>query len=148
HAIGQGLQRAVVAGSLCGRVLAYRPGSLHGGGRRHAVTFVSELVIAGALGLWLYAYVCYPAILKLLSVTRRMPRAGQPREWPFVSITMPVHNAASVIADTLEHVLALDYPAERRQIVVVSDASTDGTDAIVRQFADRGVELVRIPERR
>jgi glycosyltransferase involved in cell wall biosynthesis len=112
------------------------------------VSLVAEVVLAGSLGLWLYAYVCYPAILKLLSLAGRMPRpAGEPCEWPFVTITIPVHNEASVIADTLEQILALDYPSERRQIVVVSDASTDGTDDIVRQFADRDVELLRIPER-
>ena len=44
--------------------------------------------------------------------------------------------------------LAADYPAERRQVVVISDASSDGTDEIVRRYAARGVELVRQPERR
>src|SRR2546426_9474605 len=65
-----------------------------------------------------------------------------------ISITIPVHNEAAVIADTLERILDLGYPAERRQILVVSDASTDGTDEIVDGFAGRGVELLRLPERR
>src|SRR5690606_21020334 len=52
------------------------------------------------------------------------------------------------IRQLIENLLELDYPPERRQIVVVSDASTDGTDDIVREYADRGVELVRLPERR
>jgi glycosyltransferase involved in cell wall biosynthesis len=44
--------------------------------------------------------------------------------------------------------LELDYPRDRFQILVISDASTDGTDDVVRGFADRGVELLRLPERR
>src|SRR5256886_12729222 len=40
-----------------------------------------------------------------------------------------------------------DYPADRRQILVVSDASTDRTDAIVREYTGRGVELLRLPRR-
>jgi len=52
-----------------------------------------------------------------------------------------------VIAGTLERILGLDYPADLRQVLVVSDASTDGTDEIVAGFADRGVELLRVPRR-
>jgi cellulose synthase/poly-beta-1,6-N-acetylglucosamine synthase-like glycosyltransferase len=48
----------------------------------------------------------------------------------------------------LRKILEIDYPPERRQILVVSDASTDGTDDVVRTFADRGVELLRVPVRR
>ena len=52
-----------------------------------------------------------------------------------------------MIAGTLERILGLDYPADLRQVLVVSDASTDGTDEIVAGFADRGVELLRVPRR-
>jgi len=52
-----------------------------------------------------------------------------------------------VIAGTLERLLALDYPNALRQILVVSDASTDGTDEIVSRFAGRGVDLLRLPRR-
>src|SRR5256712_9821857 len=68
--------------------------------------------------------------------------------WPLISITIPVQEEAENIAGALEWVLAVDYPAERRQILVVSDASTDGTDAIVAGFAACGVQLQRLGERR
>src|SRR3989442_11271538 len=106
-------------------------------------------LLAVALGFGLYTYIGYPALLKLVGSRRRAPRRAVPLEqWPSISITIPVHNEAEVIAGTLERILELDYPAERRQILVVSDASSDGTDAIVSGFADRGVELLRLPERR
>jgi len=65
-----------------------------------------------------------------------------------VSITVPCYNEEASIAVTLEALLRVDYPADRLQIVVVSDASTDQTDDIVREFAPRGVELLRMPERK
>ena len=103
-----------------------------------------SLVLAVAVGLCVYTYVGYPAVLKLASLMRRRARSREPRsDWPRISIQVPVFNEADVIAGTLERILALDYPADRRQILVVSDASTDDTDAIVSRFADRGVELLR-----
>lgn len=110
-------------------------------------------VALGLVGLWvgvsLYAYAGYPLLLWLLAATRtayRPPREDPP-EWPTVSVSLPVHNEKEVIRETLEMLLSVDYPQDRLQIVVASDASTDGTDEIVRSFADRGVELVKLPER-
>jgi len=45
----------------------------------------------------------------------------------------------------LECLLALDYPRELLQILVVSDGSTDATDEIVESFADRGIRLLKAP---
>jgi cellulose synthase/poly-beta-1,6-N-acetylglucosamine synthase-like glycosyltransferase len=96
-----------------------------------------------------YAYVGYPFLLKLVSFVHAKPRSrNAPSAWPAVSITIPVYNEAATIGATLRRTLEIDYPPERRQILVVSDASTDGTDEIVSSFADRGVELLRVPVRR
>lgn len=106
-------------------------------------------VFWGAAGLWAYSYAGYPAVLWIaaaLRTPRAAPAGGAPL--PYITITIPVYNEAAVIAATLEAVLEIDYPADRRQIVVISDASTDATDRIVEQFASRGVELARMPQRR
>lgn len=101
------------------------------------------------VGTFAYAYVGYPLILRVAAVVRRPPPApADPLEWPTLTITIPAYNAESSIRGVLENVLAADYPADRRQILVISDASTDGTDAAVREFADAGVTLLRMPERR
>jgi cellulose synthase/poly-beta-1,6-N-acetylglucosamine synthase-like glycosyltransferase len=106
------------------------------------------VLIAGPTALALYAYVGYPIILRLLAVGRPGPRPlADPPEWPLISISLPAYNEEKSIRGTLEALLALEYPAERRQILVSSDASTDGTDEIVREFATRGVELIRLPSR-
>ena len=111
------------------------------------------LLIAVA-ALLVYTYVGYPSLLKLLQLLRRQRSSPQgqrtPGEWPTISVMLPAYNEVDTIASTLEQLLAIDYPADRRQILVVSDASTDGTDDIVAQFASRGtgVELLRLPQRR
>ncbi len=100
-------------------------------------------------GLWCYSYAGYPAAVWLRAALRPTRLDRQPGfALPHVTITIPVYNEAAVIANTLEAVLAVDYPADRRQILVISDASTDDTDRIVAGFASRGVELARMPERR
>lgn len=103
------------------------------------------LVVSSALAL--YTYLGYPALLKLLSLFRKTEPPLPLDEWPRISVMVPVYNEAAVIAATLERILAADYPINRRQILVVSDASTDGTHEIVERFAGRDVELLRLPQR-
>ncbi len=97
-----------------------------------------------------YAYVFYPAILRVMAALRppvHPPPMPADDGWPFISITVPAYNEERSIRRTLEELLRVDYPADRRQILVISDGSTDGTDNIVGEFAARGVELLRISER-
>lgn len=98
--------------------------------------------------LIVYSYLLYPLCLQLLAAGRRRAAIRSSDEgWPTISITIPVYNEAPQIDDLLQSVLRLDYPAEKRQILVVSDASDDGTDERVQAYADRGIELLRMPER-
>ena len=111
-----------------------------------AVTYIVVLAACGALAL--YTYLGYPAILgALASLKPRWVPSQPPAVWPRVSITLPAFNEAATIRGTIDSLLALDYPADRRQILVVSDASTDGTDEIVREYSSKGVELFRVAER-
>jgi cellulose synthase/poly-beta-1,6-N-acetylglucosamine synthase-like glycosyltransferase len=54
-----------------------------------------------------------------------------------VTVVVAAYNEETVIERRLENLLALEYPAERVEIVVASDASTDRTDAIVEELAAR-----------
>ena len=108
--------------------------------------------VAGVLApiaMFGYAYAGYPLLLRLIAARRPMPsEPPEPAEWPLVTITLPCHNEGRRLRTAIEGILRADYPAERRQVLVISDASTDGTDDIAREYADRGVELIRLPERR
>ena len=104
-------------------------------------------VIAAPAALFAYAYAIYPLILSLAARRRAVPAAADPQEWPPITIVVVAHNAAHAILRTIEHLCAVDYPHDSRQILVVSDASTDGTDEIAREFGDRGVEVFRVEPR-
>lgn len=98
-----------------------------------------------------YAYVGYPLVLQVLSFAirsrQRHPRPESPDEWPFVCVSLPAYNEEDTIRGAVEALLGADYPADRRQIVVISDASTDRTDEIVREYEEEGVELLRVEGR-
>jgi cellulose synthase/poly-beta-1,6-N-acetylglucosamine synthase-like glycosyltransferase len=94
------------------------------------------------VALIVFVYAGYPALMFAISrlSPRPMIRADiQPR----VSLIIAARNEERDIAAKLENALALDYPKDLLQIIVASDCSDDGTDEIVRRFADRGVILSR-----
>ena len=107
------------------------------------------LLLAVSAGITVYSYALYPALLWLVSRVRRqrLVQSAEPAEWPRVTITLPAYNAQDTLRPVLEALVCTDYPADRRQILVVSDGSTDGTDALVREYASQGVELLRIEGR-
>jgi cellulose synthase/poly-beta-1,6-N-acetylglucosamine synthase-like glycosyltransferase len=95
---------------------------------------------------WLgFAYLGYP--LALLVLARLSPRpARRGNAHPPVSVLIAVHDGERVLRRKLEATLELEYPG-RFEVIVASDGSTDGTEAIARSMADRGIRLVRNPER-
>ena len=93
----------------------------------------------------LYAYAVYPLLLRLAQAAPH-GAAGQ-KELPVVSIVVPAYNEERQIAGAIEALIAQDYPAHRRQILILSDASSDRTDEIVQSYASQGVELLRMPKR-
>ena len=111
------------------------------------VNDVALAMITAPAAIFGYAYVGYPLVLVTLT-RRRKNDSPSSAELPSVTITVPVHNEERNLADVLDALLAQDYPAEKRQILVISDASTDRTDEIAASYAGRGVELLRLPERR
>ena len=99
-------------------------------------------------GVLLYALAGYPLLLWLIVRARGERRVATGPDLPLVTFVVSAFNEADVIRQKLENTLALDYPRQRLEVVVISDASYDGTDEIVREFADRGVRLARQAERR
>jgi len=96
-----------------------------------------------------YAYFLYPAALRVAARSSSSPVRSVPRDrkLPTVTLIIAAYNEESVIAEKIENSLQLDYPRDKLEIVVFSDASSDRTDHIVRSYADRGVELERIEGR-
>ena len=98
---------------------------------------------AAALG---WTHVGYPLAAALAARLRPDP-VERGDVTPTVTLVVAAWNEEAVIARRLENLLAVDYPADRLEIVVASDSSDDGTDGIVEEFAAREprVHLLRCP---
>jgi biofilm PGA synthesis N-glycosyltransferase PgaC len=86
-----------------------------------------------------YVYVGYIALLVVWAKMR--PRAirtsaDPAADTPRVSIVIAARNEAARLPARIENLLALDYPSDRRQIIVVSDGSTDDTLGVLSRYAD------------
>ncbi|HWH05484.1 MAG TPA: glycosyltransferase family 2 protein [Gaiellaceae bacterium] len=99
-----------------------------------------------SLGLLLWTHLLYPLAAMALARVRTR-RVRQEAIEPAVTVVIAAHDEESVIERRLENLLALDYPPERLEIVVASDASTDRTDELVAAIAAREprVRLLRCP---
>lgn len=101
------------------------------------------LFVAGAVFV-LYTLFGYPVLLRLWAKAR-----GRPTRKAFapcrVSVLLAVYNGEAFLRAKLDSLLAMDYPKELLEILVLSDGSTDATDAIARSYAPQGVKLVRVP---
>ncbi len=88
-----------------------------------------------ALGLTAYTYFGYAALLWCVARFHHeaIPRTG---EQPSISIIMAARNEAASLTAKLENLKLLDYPAERLQVIVASDGSTDRTAEILEQNAN------------
>lgn len=77
----------------------------------------------------------------------RSPLATDPEAaWPSVTVMIPAHNEELVIANTLDHVLALDYP--KLEVIVIDDHSSDRTEAILAGYPQITVVTRReLPDR-
>ncbi len=94
-----------------------------------------------------YVYVGYPLLIGILARFFSQPNKFSDRDEPSVSFVISAYNEASVIAAKIENSLSLAFPAERLEIIVVSDCSDDGTDEIVRGSEKLGVRLLRQNQR-
>ncbi len=94
--------------------------------------------LAGALVAFTYA--AFPALVGLRA--RLAPRPHRPADiTPTVSVVIAAHDEAEHIGARVDNLLGQDYPADRLQIVVASDGSTDGTVGAARRDDPRVVVL-------
>ncbi len=108
--------------------------------------FVAQIIFWASVGLIFYVYLGYPVLVYVIS--RIFPKRVKRAEIePHVSIIITAYNEGRDIRAKLENTLLIDYPLEKREIIVASDCSSDKTDEIVSEFADKNVKLLRQPER-
>jgi cellulose synthase/poly-beta-1,6-N-acetylglucosamine synthase-like glycosyltransferase len=101
------------------------------------VFWLSTLTVA-------YVYAGYPVLLAVWARLRPrpVPRAAEAAAaLPTISIVIAARNEAARLPARIGNLLALDYPAEQRQIIVVSDGSSDDTMAVLARYG-RQVDAV------
>jgi cellulose synthase/poly-beta-1,6-N-acetylglucosamine synthase-like glycosyltransferase len=103
----------------------------------------AEIFLFTASALAFYLLIGYPILLARSRRSAPLVRKD-PAFQPTVTILVAVHNGAEFIRKKIESILALDYPAHLREILILSDGSTDGTESIVQTFADQGVQLMSL----
>jgi cellulose synthase/poly-beta-1,6-N-acetylglucosamine synthase-like glycosyltransferase len=100
------------------------------------------IVIIADIGLWIAVVVLTVYTLRhyFFTLNRLFGRHRQPfvdiniAEWPKIAVFVPAHNESSVIRDSLDALLATDYPADRMVIVPIDDRSIDDTRDIIREY--------------
>ena len=104
---------------------------------------IRKALFWGSLGALAWTHVGYPAAAAALARIRPRP-VRRDDVTPEVSVIVAAHDEEDVIGRRVENLLELDYPADRLRVVVASDGSTDRTNEIVRELADRSesVELL------
>jgi cellulose synthase/poly-beta-1,6-N-acetylglucosamine synthase-like glycosyltransferase len=105
---------------------------------------IAEVLVAGSFCFVVYVLFGYPLLLALIVDKRERPvRRGPVRG--SVSFLIAVHNGEQFLEAKLRSILALDYPRELMEILVLSDGSVDRTDEIARLMAPEGVRLLSLP---
>src|SRR5581483_6161428 len=105
-----------------------------------------QLLFVLLVVLTVFSYAIYPVVV---GVWAKLVHRGWNRTeaTPSMTLVISVYNEEAVIREKLENALALDYPRDLLEILVVSDGSTDRTVAIAEEYGARGIRLLVAPER-
>lgn len=102
---------------------------------------MAETVLWLSLLCIMYVYVGYPLLLMAWRTMTRRNVNKRPCE-PSVSLIIAMHNEAHHVRPKLRNCFELDYPSGKLQIIISLDAPTDDTETLVRQYQERGVEVI------
>lgn len=102
----------------------------------------AETISLIALILLVWTYLLYPALLFSLAAINKKRKTINDEQHlntasplPSVSVIMPVFNEEKVLSEKIRSLLLSDYPSELIEFIIGSDASHDGTDEIMMNFA-------------
>ena len=105
---------------------------------------MAEAIFWTAFASIAYVYAGYPLLLLVWRRWGRRPVRKRYQE-PSVSLVIAMRNERKNVQPKMQNCFDLDYPPGKLQVIVSLDAPTDGTEALVREYADKGVEVVSSP---
>jgi cellulose synthase/poly-beta-1,6-N-acetylglucosamine synthase-like glycosyltransferase len=97
-----------------------------------------------SVGIVLYAYIGYPLIMWAFARWAKQHTAVAEIS-PSVSLVLAVRNGMALLPSKMDHLFSLDYP-HIKEIIVVSDGSTDGTAEFLRGLPDPRLKTVLLKE--
>ena len=98
---------------------------------------VLKTLFWGSAAALAWTHVGYPLAVGALARVRERRVAKDPVAEPSVAVIVAAYNEEAVVERRLDNLLALDYPADRLEIVVASDASSDQTNELVEAVSER-----------
>lgn len=112
---------------------------------------ISEILFWLSIFMILYTYLIYPLLLWFISHISKgyFPASHRFEDLTFVSIIIPAYNEEGVIGQKIESILSNNFPRGKYEILIGSDASTDNTDSIIKEYSIKYpfVKLTRYPTR-
>ncbi len=99
------------------------------------------------VGWLVYVHVGYPVLVALLRFVRQVRPAIREDFLPTVSVLIAARNEEKDIGWKVQETLGWNYPADRLEVLVASDASEDRTDQILGTINDARLRFVRMESR-
>jgi poly-beta-1,6-N-acetyl-D-glucosamine synthase len=110
--------------------------------------YMLEIVFWLSLTILLYTYFGYPIYVFLRADKARYSIYKDQDYRPFVSVIISVYNEEARVGKKIENLLSSNYPADKLEIMVGSDGSTDGTSKILSEVRDKRVRSFIFQKRR
>jgi len=110
-----------------------------------------QVIFWVSLFLIFYSYLLFPLMLQWMARRKKISEdLLRPEEYPHLSVLISAFNEESVIEEKIRGLLDSDYPAERLEILVGSDASTDHTNQILKQLEEQhtGIHIQLFEQRK
>jgi len=108
---------------------------------------IAMIAVWASAGIFIYVYLVYPLLVQVASRLWSRPVKRSRDFQPAVTVLITAYNEEKNIVAKIDNVLELDYPPELLDVLVVSDASSDRTDEVVRSYGSPRVRLLRIEGR-
>jgi biofilm PGA synthesis N-glycosyltransferase PgaC len=111
------------------------------------VTLLFIMLFVFSLSWLFYVYVGYPISLWLIGIGRQFRPKTRDNFLPFVSVLIAARNEEKDVAWKISETLNWDYPKDRLELLVASDASEDRTDEILRGVGDPRLKVLFLERR-
>jgi len=100
------------------------------------------------IGWMLYVYLGYPVLVWVFGLMRRFePDTANISVLPRVSVLLSARNEVKDIGWKIQETLSWNYPTEKLELLVASDASGDGTDEVLKSVTDPRFRFIRLEKR-